>query len=38
MDSSNPAVLKQLGGMKRDKKRTEQEINDLLVLIPKTTR
>lgn len=38
MDNSNPAVLKQLGGMKRDKKRTEQEINDLLVVIPKTSR
>ena len=38
MDNSNPVVLKQLGGMKRDKKRTEQEINDLLVVIPKTSR
>ena len=38
MEGMNPAILKLLGGKKRETKRTEAEINEALVLIPKSQR
>ena len=35
---TNPKVLQLLGGAKRDKKRTEYEINEASTIIPKESR
>jgi hypothetical protein len=37
-DITNPAVLKLLGGKKRETKRTEAQINEALAIVPKSLR